>query len=124
MKLDFTELIRAIRHCVGAECGECKVEQYLEECAHPSAKLMEQFAQGLDAMASKRCAEHSKKMTNGDMFRQLTDEEIAEHMTSQMRVFQCRDCSERGKLMCDRKCEAHCLEWLRKEAKEDLIWRG
>lgn len=53
-------------------------------------------------------------MTNGDKFRSMTDEEIAEYWAENMSCYDCPVAND----ICADDCAGTWLDWLRKEADE------
>ena len=60
----------------------------------------------------------SRKMTNADRIRAMSDEELAKMMTSGAGEFDCYECWRTEDEPCDLNCEVRCLEWLRKPVEE------
>ena len=55
-------------------------------------------------------------LTNADRIRAMSDEELAEMLTSGTGGFDCGVCRDSNE--CDRECELHCAEWLKQPAKD------
>lgn len=60
----------------------------------------------------------SRKMTNGDRIRAMSDEELAKMMTHGAGEFDCYECRRTEDEPCDSNCEERCLEWLKKPVEE------
>jgi hypothetical protein len=54
------------------------------------------------------------RMTNGDRIRSMGDEELA--VLINKGIWSCEDCQEYVK--CDKRCDEHCLEWLKQPAED------
>lgn len=66
--------------------------------------------------AADHCANWTerKAMTNGDWLRMMTDEDLAEVLTTEA----CELCARRGKPCRDTACDKGVLAWLKQEAKD------
>lgn len=56
--------------------------------------------------------ERNPPMTNADCIRAMSDEDLCEMLTIGTGGFTCGDCRDSNE--CDRECELHCAEWLKK----------
>lgn len=57
-----------------------------------------------------------KPTTNADRIRSMSDEELCEMLTMGTGGFDCGVCRDSN--ACDRECELHCAEWLKRPVKD------
>lgn len=99
------------------------------DCIHESACRVWTDGRHISDAAASQCPNHEtvkesgaylcgvlderkRKKTNGDRIRAMSDEELA--VLINKGIWSCEDCQE---YVCDKRCDEHCLEWLKQPAE-------
>lgn len=80
----------------GGYCCNCGAMQYMDKCEKPCDTI--------------------EPITNADRVRSMSDEELCEMLTMGTGGFDCGTCRDSN--ACDRECELHCAEWLKKSVED------